>query len=74
MLDGVTPFPAEFGLPDFHDRGYDPLWSILQETGITILNHPRDLYSDFRPFGPEHFNPVSGELPQAQESGSTRLR
>jgi uncharacterized protein len=35
----ITPFPTEFGLPDVHDQRYDPLWSVLSETGITILNH-----------------------------------
>jgi len=36
---------------------------------VTILNHPRDLHGDFRPFGPEHFNPVSGEILRAHEVG-----
>jgi len=35
----ITPFPTEFGLPDFHDRRYDPLWAAIQESGLTILNH-----------------------------------
>jgi len=35
----ITPFPSEFGLPDVHDQRYDPLWSVLSETNITILNH-----------------------------------
>ena len=32
-------FPAELGLPDFHDKRYDRLWAALEETGITALNH-----------------------------------
>ena len=28
---------------------------------IVVLNHPRDLHGNFRPFDPEHFNPVTGE-------------
>jgi hypothetical protein len=28
---------------------------------VVILNHPRDLHGDFRPFDPQHFNPVTGE-------------
>lgn len=32
-------FPSEFGLPDYHDSVYDPLWGILQETGISISHH-----------------------------------
>jgi len=35
----LPPFPAELGLPDFQDARYDPLWAVLQETGLTILNH-----------------------------------
>jgi predicted TIM-barrel fold metal-dependent hydrolase len=35
----VPPFPAEFGLPDFGDRRYDPLWAALSEAGLTVLNH-----------------------------------
>ncbi len=35
----ITPFPTEFGLPDVQDKRYDPLWSVLSETNITILNH-----------------------------------
>jgi uncharacterized protein len=35
----ITPYPAELGLPDVHDQRYDPLWSVLEETGITVLNH-----------------------------------
>ena len=32
-------FPSELGLPDYHDESYDPLWSVLQETGISISHH-----------------------------------
>jgi hypothetical protein len=28
---------------------------------VVILNHPRDLHGNFRPFDPEHFNSVTGE-------------
>lgn len=35
----ITPFPSEAGLPDVHDRRYDPLWAALSEAGITVLNH-----------------------------------
>jgi uncharacterized protein len=31
--------PSEVGLPDYHDERYDPLWSLLQETGISISHH-----------------------------------
>jgi predicted TIM-barrel fold metal-dependent hydrolase len=32
-------FPSELGLPDYHDECYDPLWGVLQETGISISHH-----------------------------------
>jgi predicted TIM-barrel fold metal-dependent hydrolase len=32
-------FPTELGLPDYWDESYDPLWSVLQETGISISHH-----------------------------------
>jgi predicted TIM-barrel fold metal-dependent hydrolase len=32
-------FPSELGLPDYHERSYDPLWGVLQETGISISHH-----------------------------------
>lgn len=35
----VPTYPAELGLPDFHDPRYAPLWALLSETGIAVLNH-----------------------------------
>jgi predicted TIM-barrel fold metal-dependent hydrolase len=32
-------FPSEIGLPDYHESVYDPLWGVLQETGISISHH-----------------------------------
>ena len=32
-------WPSELGLPDYHESVYDPLWSVLQETGISISHH-----------------------------------
>ncbi|HUJ66550.1 MAG TPA: amidohydrolase family protein, partial [Acidimicrobiales bacterium] len=32
-------FPSEFGLPDYHDSVYDPLWGVLQDTGLSISHH-----------------------------------
>ncbi len=47
----LPSFPAEIGLPDYHDERYDPLWSVLQETGISISHHlgiKEDLFDVFR--------------------------
>jgi predicted TIM-barrel fold metal-dependent hydrolase len=35
----LPTYPSEVGLPDVYDRRYDPLWSELSESGITVLNH-----------------------------------
>jgi len=35
----LPSFPSDLGLPDYHDRRYDPLWSALQETGVPISHH-----------------------------------
>jgi predicted TIM-barrel fold metal-dependent hydrolase len=32
-------YPSELGLPDYWDECYDPLWAVLQETGISISHH-----------------------------------
>jgi predicted TIM-barrel fold metal-dependent hydrolase len=32
-------FPAELGLPDYWDTRYDPLWAVIQETGLPICLH-----------------------------------
>jgi len=35
----LPPFPTEVGLKDYFDTHYDRLWSVCQDTGITVLNH-----------------------------------
>lgn len=32
-------FPTELGLPDYYDARYEPLWSVIQETGLPICCH-----------------------------------
>jgi uncharacterized protein len=32
-------FPAELGLPDYWERRYDPLFAVIQETGLPICCH-----------------------------------
>lgn len=32
-------FPAELGLPDYWDERYDPLWAVIQETGLPVCLH-----------------------------------
>jgi predicted TIM-barrel fold metal-dependent hydrolase len=32
-------YPSELGFADYHDERYEPLWSTLEETGISISQH-----------------------------------
>ncbi|WP_028006833.1 amidohydrolase family protein [Solimonas flava] len=47
----ITPFPADYGLPDVYDARYIPLWKTIEEAGLTVLNHldlKADLWNVFR--------------------------
>ncbi len=47
----MTPFPRDFGLPDYHNKHWDKLWSVFSETGIAITNHlavPNYMWDTFR--------------------------
>ena len=35
----IPTFPAEVGLPEYHDERYDPVWAAIQETGMSISQH-----------------------------------
>jgi predicted TIM-barrel fold metal-dependent hydrolase len=44
-------YPREFNLPDVQDSRYDPLWHVLSESGIAVLNHlevTKQLWGTFR--------------------------
>jgi uncharacterized protein len=32
-------FPTDLGMPDYYDSRYDPLWSIIQDSGLPICCH-----------------------------------
>lgn len=60
----IFPVAADAPLPDHKLKDWDAIAaSIADRTGAkaVILNHPRDLHSGFRPFGPDHFNAATGE-------------
>jgi hypothetical protein len=60
----VFPVPMEATPPDFKLKDWKSIFaSIAERTSakVVILNHPRDLHSGFRPFGPDHFNSATGE-------------
>ncbi|MEY2589114.1 MAG: hypothetical protein QOJ67_1098 [Acidimicrobiaceae bacterium] len=35
----IPTFPAEVGLPEYHDERYDPVWARLSENGMSISQH-----------------------------------
>jgi hypothetical protein len=60
----VFPVPAEAAIPDYKLKEWPGIFeSIAAKTAakVVILNHPRDLHSGYRPFGPKHHNSVTGE-------------
>lgn len=61
----VNVFPVETGarIPPYEVDAWPALFEGLRSTPgveVAILNHGRDVHDGFRPFGPEHFNPVTG--------------
>jgi predicted TIM-barrel fold metal-dependent hydrolase len=35
----IPTFPAEVGLPEYHDERYDPLWAAISEADLSISQH-----------------------------------
>ena len=35
----IPTFPAEVGLPEYHDARYDPVWGTIAESGMSISQH-----------------------------------
>lgn len=60
----ILPVAAGDGLPDFKLKDWKSIFASIKErtaAPIVILNHPRDMHSGFRPFGPERHNALVGE-------------
>jgi hypothetical protein len=60
----IFPVRADDPIPDFKLKDWKSISeNIRKQTRpkVIILNHPRDLHSGFRPFGPERFVALSGE-------------
>jgi hypothetical protein len=60
----IFPVPAGDKVPDYKGKDWKAVFaSIADTTGakVVILNHPRDLHSGYRPFGPKHHNALIGE-------------
>jgi predicted TIM-barrel fold metal-dependent hydrolase len=49
-------YPIELGAPDYHDRGYDPLWAAISETGLPACFHIG--------LAPITYYPTDTEMPQ----------
>jgi hypothetical protein len=58
-------FPAVAGavVPDYKSKDWPTIFKSIHSSGakVIVLNHPRDLHSGYRPFGPEHHNALTGE-------------
>ncbi|PYV86313.1 MAG: hypothetical protein DMG05_20095 [Acidobacteria bacterium] len=64
------PIKPGSGIPDFHLENWPQLMESIRSTPrvqVVILNHPRDLHSNFRPFAETNFNVVSGENLRREE-------
>ena len=60
----IFPVRADDPIPDFKLNDWKSIGASIRKSTtakVIILNHPRDLHSGFRPFGPERFVAVSGE-------------
>jgi hypothetical protein len=60
----IFPIDPGAAVPDPQITLWPPLMRALRGTPgvrVIVLNHPRSIHSDFRPFGPKNFNPITGE-------------
>jgi hypothetical protein len=59
----VFPLRVDGPVPDFKLKDWKSLFASIDAAGgkVAIINHPRDLHSGFRPFGPERYLALTGE-------------
>jgi hypothetical protein len=60
----IFPVTAESKPPDAKIEDWSVLLQSMRGTpGVQVitLNHPRDMHTNFTPFGPQNLNPLSGE-------------
>jgi hypothetical protein len=59
----VFPVPTDGPVPNYKLKDWQALFESIDRAGAkaVILNHPRDLHSGYRPFGPKHHNAATGE-------------
>jgi hypothetical protein len=68
----VFPAKPDSALPDFHLENWPQLMQSIRLTPgvqVIILNHPRDLHNNFRPFAKTNFSAVSGENLRGEDFG-----
>ncbi len=59
----IFPAPADGPVPDHRGEAWTAIFESIRETAnpeIIILNHARDLHSNYRPFGPRRRHPLTG--------------
>ncbi len=60
----IFPVQAGSAIPDFRVQDWPQLMRSLRATPgvrVVVLNHPRNLHNNFRPFAAPNFNPVTGD-------------
>jgi hypothetical protein len=60
----VFPVTSGSRVPDFRIEDWPKLMESIRATPgvrVVVLNHPRNIHSDFQPFAAPHFNAVTGE-------------
>ena len=61
----IFPTVAEAPIPNYQADNWDEIFDSIYATPgirVVILNHGRDLHRGFRPLGPDHFNPFTGQF------------
>jgi hypothetical protein len=56
--------------PDYKLEDWPPLMQAIRSTPgvrVVVLNHPRNIHSDFQPLGPANYNAVTGETRRGPE-------
>jgi hypothetical protein len=71
----VFPLRTDGPVPDFKLRDWKSIFGSIEAAGgrVTVLNHPRDQHSGFRPFGPERHLALTAERLDGWELRATGM-
>lgn len=60
----VFPIPEGARVPDRALPGWPALFESIRRIAnvFVVFNHPRNIHAGFRPFAPENFDPLTGEM------------